>query len=245
MLPNVPPKYGNWGDLVAAIRPGETGWRVFALQRALLKLDYKLPDWGADGAYGKTGETFTAVKKFQKDNNLVVDGIVGPATQGKFFTEIETLVHKELPKLPQGVLEGFTITEGAGVFAATNWYTPPGGKAGVDCGPVQWRQYGPPFSQAGLKRAFDVYKSYTYAGETLLERMAEYKRRRPSLSNAMTLRLALLAHNWPAGAEQYVVHGRLLSPEALATWTTKPSGGHYTRAEWLQEYPDRILLYVK
>jgi hypothetical protein len=55
------------------------------VQRALIalasrtgKLGYMLPEFGADGDYGD--ETIKAVKAFQKDNGLLVDGKVGRTT---------------------------------------------------------------------------------------------------------------------------------------------------------------------
>ena len=48
------------------------------MQELLLKAGYKLPKYGADGSFGN--ETLTAVKAFQKDHKLTVDGIVGPKT---------------------------------------------------------------------------------------------------------------------------------------------------------------------
>jgi Putative peptidoglycan binding domain len=249
-LPTQPPRFNSWSELVSPIKKGETGWRVWALQSALSAdpaLKKILADAGAfttaQGVFGAATET--AVKKYQRDHFTTVDGIVGPKTQGLLLKDADLDVHQKIPKLPNGILSGFTIAEGGSVLAATNWYTPPGGTPGVDCGPVQWRQYGPPFSEAGLKKAFNPRTAFEYAGNVLLERIDDYNRRRPSLSDAMVLRLAILAHNWPAGAEQVVKYGHLTHPDALASWTTKPGGGHYTQGEWLQEYPDRILMYVK
>lgn len=54
---------------------------VVTLQKGLIALGYKLPEYGADGYYGKVGEeTEKTVRKFQKDNKLTVDGKAGPAT---------------------------------------------------------------------------------------------------------------------------------------------------------------------
>lgn len=53
---------------------GCVGEDVKVLQENLLKLNYKLPRYGADGEFGS--ETLAAVKSFQKDNNLEINGIV-------------------------------------------------------------------------------------------------------------------------------------------------------------------------
>lgn len=55
---------------------------VKALQEALMALGYSLPKYGADGKFGT--ETANAVRKFQKDNGLKVDGIVGKDTKSAF-----------------------------------------------------------------------------------------------------------------------------------------------------------------
>ena len=62
---------------VATLKKGSTGAAVKELQENLSKLGY---DPGTiDGVYGT--KTVTAVKKFQQDHNLTVDGIAGMETQ--------------------------------------------------------------------------------------------------------------------------------------------------------------------
>lgn len=60
------------------LRKGDEGKQVKTVQRLLLAMGYKLPEYGADGDFGD--ETIEAVKKFQKANKLTVDGIVGANT---------------------------------------------------------------------------------------------------------------------------------------------------------------------
>ena len=67
----------------ATIKKGSTGAIVVDMQRKLLAKGYKLPKYGVDGDFGS--ETLAAVKAFQKDNGLTVDGIVGPATWEKLL----------------------------------------------------------------------------------------------------------------------------------------------------------------
>ncbi len=57
------------------VQRGSTGADVERLQRDLSQLGYQV---GVDGIFGEATEN--AVKKFQQDNNLTVDGIVGPQT---------------------------------------------------------------------------------------------------------------------------------------------------------------------
>ena len=60
------------------LRNGSKGDAVRKLQENLIELGYDLGRWGADGDFGDATEI--AVKKFQKDHQLTVDGVVGPKT---------------------------------------------------------------------------------------------------------------------------------------------------------------------
>ena len=60
------------------LRKGASGPYVVECQEDLLKLGYDLAHYGADGKYGNI--TMREVKKFQKAQGLVVDGICGPKT---------------------------------------------------------------------------------------------------------------------------------------------------------------------
>ena len=68
----------NSYDSEVYVKLGSTGESVLRVQKALIDLGYELPKFGVDGRFGQ--ETKSAVKKFQKDNNLIDDGIVGPNT---------------------------------------------------------------------------------------------------------------------------------------------------------------------
>lgn len=57
---------------------GDNGTDVQKVQEMLLEAGYTLPIYGADGDFGE--ETEKAVRAFQKDHDLAVDGIVGPNT---------------------------------------------------------------------------------------------------------------------------------------------------------------------
>lgn len=63
------------------LKEGCAGADVKELQLDLIALGYSCGSWGADGDFGDATEL--AVKKFQKDNKLEVDGIVGPKTVAK------------------------------------------------------------------------------------------------------------------------------------------------------------------
>ena len=65
------------------VRKGAKGNITKLIQKRLLSLGYKLPKWGADGGFGN--ETVDAVKAFQADKGLSVDGVVGQNTWRKLL----------------------------------------------------------------------------------------------------------------------------------------------------------------
>ena len=64
--------------LKPTLRKGSTGVYVVECQNDLIRLGYDLSPYGADGKFGN--KTEAAVKAFQKDHGLYVDGVVGPMT---------------------------------------------------------------------------------------------------------------------------------------------------------------------
>lgn len=64
------------------IRIGDRGIKVVELQRELSRLNY--PVGGIDGIFGRNTEI--SIKMFQKDNGLIIDGIAGPKTLEKLYT---------------------------------------------------------------------------------------------------------------------------------------------------------------
>lgn len=239
-LPADPPRYGTWKGIIAPIRKGETGWRVWALQKAI---QATAPGITCDGVFGR--QTHRLLTAYQTAAGLTGDGIAGPATQTKMLADAEKDVNPDFPALPLGVIRGFAVYEGGGVLAATNWYTPPGQPAGVDLGPVQWR-FLLPIAQDDMKRAFNARESFRWACTRLQDAIRTLEQAQPGLSDADVLRVSVLAHNAPFLYDQVRRNGRLSTPDAAAGWTVNPStGGPYTHAEWAVEYPARILTYVK
>ncbi|MCD7770061.1 MAG: peptidoglycan-binding protein [Oscillospiraceae bacterium] len=69
------------GDSAAAhaqVSAGSSGSDVYIMQTYLLALGYHCGDKGADGSFGSA--TRAAVRAFQSDHNLTVDGVCGPKT---------------------------------------------------------------------------------------------------------------------------------------------------------------------
>lgn len=69
--------------LKPTLRKGDSGGEVKDLQKILISLGYDLGKASADGKFGD--KTETAVKKFQKKNQLVIDGVVGKKTWAKLL----------------------------------------------------------------------------------------------------------------------------------------------------------------
>lgn len=63
---------------VSVLKKGAKGSQVKALQALLIGYGYSCGSYGADGSFG--GATDKAVRAYQKDNGLTVDGSVGPKT---------------------------------------------------------------------------------------------------------------------------------------------------------------------
>lgn len=248
-LPSTPPHYASWAALVAPIRPGETGWRPFALQKALNSIRQvaieagQAGDWKRlepDGIFGPA--TGVALKAYQLARFLKADAIAGAATQAKLLTDLGHRTHELAPGLPDGLMRGFAEAEGANMLAATNWSV----AGGVDCGPMQIRVPGPPYDAKRMQGAFDPLNAMLQSATTLLGRAGTFNNlawvaKQGKRRKEWSLRLAVMAHNWPAGAEAIAKNGSVPRPTERATWAPAsakfPDGTPVrTRAEWCQFY---------
>jgi peptidoglycan hydrolase-like protein with peptidoglycan-binding domain len=79
--PGAPRTKDKLGTFTVDVPKGRRGIEVADVQKTLIALGYSLPKHGVDGIRGP--ETVDAVKKFQGDNGLTVDGDPGPATVAK------------------------------------------------------------------------------------------------------------------------------------------------------------------
>ena len=68
---------------VTNLSKGSKGDDVVKLQNALIEAGYDVGSTGADGSFGS--KTLAAVKQYQKDNGLQVDGIAGKNTLGSLY----------------------------------------------------------------------------------------------------------------------------------------------------------------
>ena len=69
---------------VSNLKTGSKGTDVKKVQEALINAGYSVGNAGADGIYGP--DTTAAVRQYQTDNGLAVDGIAGKNTQGALFS---------------------------------------------------------------------------------------------------------------------------------------------------------------
>ena len=94
-------KYFDYGDTATVpttvvesnefeiLKKGSEGSKVTTLQKNLVLLGYKLPKYGADGDFGD--ETAKALKAFQSDHGLEVDGEYGPLSDAAMKTALSKL----------------------------------------------------------------------------------------------------------------------------------------------------------
>ena len=64
--------------MMQTIKRGSKGTAVKEMQQLLIAAGYNMPKYGADGSFGAESEA--ALRAFQRDNGLSVDGICGPKT---------------------------------------------------------------------------------------------------------------------------------------------------------------------
>ena len=101
------------------IKRGDKGAYVTLAQTELINRGYDLGSWGADGNFGK--QTEKAVKQFQQDHGLKVDGIIGPNTWEaldgepalKFTVHIPHLTETQANRLLSEYSGAWTTEEGS------------------------------------------------------------------------------------------------------------------------------------
>jgi len=218
----------------AVIKRGDDGWPVYAVQRALAATGRSVT---ADGDFGS--KTEAKVKAAQKDLGLTADGIAGPKTQRAMCIEVADGL--TIHGLPSGLARSLMEGESGYYLSAVNWSI----KGGVDCGPMQHRVFGPPYSPQVMFDSYDIDHATRWALNTLDQRAETYfdmpavKRRSDALE--YSIRLGLLAHNWPWAAQE-LASGRTLSATKEATWV--PKGLKFDDGTAVHSYRDWAQFYA-
>ena len=106
----------NDGGSTKNLRYGSTGNDVKQLQQQLQAAGYDVGSAGADGVYGSA--TANAVKQFQKDNGLAVDGIAGGNTKSALIKSATSASSSS--SVPHLVLAADAAVTGAKIAAGTN-----------------------------------------------------------------------------------------------------------------------------
>ena len=91
------------------LRKGSKGDAVRELQTMLLKLGYDLGPCGIDGDFGKATEA--AVRSFQSDHRLAVDGIVGKNTWAELEKSMNVISVKPIEVTYSVTIGGLDLTQ--------------------------------------------------------------------------------------------------------------------------------------
>lgn len=99
ILPSEPADDKIPTENLPTLRKGNTGEYVTLLQTKLLQKGYDLGKYSIDGDFGSA--TLTAVKQFQRDHGLTVDGVVGKTTWTALNEQSTNLYTVTIPHLPK------------------------------------------------------------------------------------------------------------------------------------------------
>jgi Putative peptidoglycan binding domain len=91
---------GGGGEQIGHLQKGMTGGIVELLQQGLIAVGYDCGPSGADGVFGDATEG--AVRRFQADQGLEVDGIAGPVTNQRLQAILAQHAGKPAPPPPPG-----------------------------------------------------------------------------------------------------------------------------------------------
>ena len=100
-------KAGDSSTNKGYLSKGDTGTDVKTMQEMLIKVGYSCGSYGADGDFGSG--TDTALRKFQKENGLTVDGKYGTNSKNKLtdmYAKKTNSSKKDIDELVQEILAG-------------------------------------------------------------------------------------------------------------------------------------------
>ena len=95
------------------IRRGNKGADVIECQTMLTRLGYDIGPCGIDGDFGRATEA--AVKSFQSDHQLVVDGVVGVMTWDALDKAIAQISEKPSEKVYSVIIRGLDYTQASAI----------------------------------------------------------------------------------------------------------------------------------
>lgn len=104
-VPAPTPTVYKLGDRL--LKKGSKGDDVKELQASLIKLGYSCGKYGADGDFGS--DTKTAVKAFQKDHNLEVDGDYGSKSHAAMVAALKKLSDTTEPSVKIVTITGGSV----------------------------------------------------------------------------------------------------------------------------------------
>lgn len=226
-----------------SLKKGMQGHDVWALQIALNEgfVSTKVVE---DGEFGPVTED--NVRKWQINHNLTVDGVAGPLTQRSLALTLAAPITNTY-KLPKYLMKGLIEGESGYFLGNVNW----GVSGGIDCGVIQDRVIVNFNSQTSLEAipdsrwhdAFSPKKSIDTTAAKLRRKKDEYFGKPGASTHKRAWELAILYHNWEAGAEK-LAKGGILSKES-AQWVIDIGvRGVSSPADWAEFYIQGKTVYV-
>ena len=235
-------------DYRYAFKHGMFGTDVAALQ-------INFPDLIVDGEF--QDETEFEIKKFQRNNNLLADGIAGPITQRRLVVRRSKKAREVYPELPDGFLKSISQGEANFMVAAVSKHP---SDPGLDIGAYQLSTGRTSGSQEFYHLAYNIRASALEAARDAKEFAESLDDPVPSRYfddlaggnvNKFKIQMTVLSHNWPDAAEDIprfgVVyefdHGKDDEPQ---DWIIAASGGRLqTPRQWIYSYVERNTVYIQ
>lgn len=219
---------------------GMRGIEVEALQVNLNHVGGHLAE---DGIFGPG--TDKAVKAFQGNKGLTIDGIAGVMTQRAL---ILTLAVESTRKhnLPLGLLKSMASNESGFVLAAYSAH--PSGE-GFDFGPYQLAFPPAVKGQIMYHTACDAFAMAEHVGSDARKLKNKFRQARFVKTDRYAWELGALSHNWPAAAQNLANIGSIFKNPATdkiaQSWIVKASGGRLsTPEEWCAHYIAAATVFV-
>lgn len=214
------------------LKEGLQGHDVWALQIALNARGFDLVE---DGAFGP--KTSAAVKTYQTNQKLTTDGIAGLLTQ-RSLALVLIAPQEQAASIPVGMVRGLVEGESGYAVGAVNWKI----AGGVDCGWVQRRVIEANYNDTAFRAAFSP-EQFKRVCNDMRSRKDAYYGDPGALTHQRAWELAVLYHNWPAGADSLAKGNKLSTQEV--DWVKAIGVPNVTTpAQWAEYYIDTKTAYV-